>query len=80
MNRRDFLLSSVSAAIAVLPRTGWARTAGTRKARVIVVGGGMAGATVAKYLRLWDDKVDVTLIERRPKYPSNILSSLVLTG
>ena len=80
MNRRDFLLSSLSAAIAVLPWTGWARTAGTQKARVIVVGGGMAGATVAKYLRLWDNKLDVTLIERRPKYPSNILSSLVLTG
>lgn len=80
MNRRDFLLSSLSAAFAALPRTGWARAAGRQKARVIVVGGGMAGATVAKYLRLWDDKVDVTLIERRPKYPSNILSSLVLTG
>jgi sulfide dehydrogenase [flavocytochrome c] flavoprotein chain len=80
MNRRDFFLSSLSAAIAALPRSSWARTAGTHKARVTVVGGGMAGATVAKYLRLWDDKVDVTLIERRPKYPSNILSSLVLTG
>ena len=50
------------------------------KARVIVIGGGMAGATVAKYLRLWGDAVEVTLIERMPTYTSNIMSSLVLTG
>ena len=52
----------------------------TPKARVIVIGGGMAGATVAKYLRLWGDAVDVTLIERNPQYTSNIMSSLVLSG
>jgi len=50
------------------------------KSRVIVIGGGMAGATVAKYLRLWGDAVDVVLIERRTSYTSNIMSSLVLTG
>lgn len=50
------------------------------KSRVIVVGGGMAGATVAKYLRLWGDQIDVTLIDRDAQYTSNILSSLVLTG
>ena len=50
------------------------------KARVIVIGGGMAGASVAKYLRLWGNAVDVTLIERNPAYLSNIMSSLVLTG
>ncbi|HOB66770.1 FAD/NAD(P)-binding oxidoreductase [Ottowia sp.] len=50
------------------------------KSRVIVVGGGMAGATVAKYLRLWGDAIDVTLVERSASYTSNILSSLVLTG
>jgi glycine/D-amino acid oxidase-like deaminating enzyme len=50
------------------------------KARVIVIGGGMAGATVAKYLRLWGDAIDVTLVERSPSYTSCIMSSLVLTG
>jgi sulfide dehydrogenase [flavocytochrome c] flavoprotein subunit len=45
-----------------------------------VLGGGMAGATVAKYLRLWGDAVDVTLVERNPSYTSCIMSSLVLTG
>ena len=55
-------------------------TATNYKSRVIVIGGGMGGATVAKYLRLWGDAIGVTLIERMPTYTSNIMSSLVLTG
>ncbi|MDZ7811645.1 MAG: FAD/NAD(P)-binding oxidoreductase [Ideonella sp.] len=47
---------------------------------MIVIGGGMAGATVAKYLRLWGDRVAVTLIDRNAQYTSCIMSSLVLTG
>ncbi|HSO45821.1 MAG TPA: FAD/NAD(P)-binding oxidoreductase, partial [Rhodoferax sp.] len=50
------------------------------KSRVIVIGGGMGGATVAKYLRLWGDGIAVTLVERMPTYTSNIMSSMVLTG
>jgi len=50
------------------------------KARVIVIGGGMAGVTAAKYLRQWGDGVDVTLVAQSPTYTSCILSSLVLTG
>jgi sulfide dehydrogenase [flavocytochrome c] flavoprotein subunit len=52
----------------------------TAKSRVIVIGGGMGGATVAKYLRLWGDAISVTLVERMPTYTSNIMSSLVLSG
>jgi sulfide dehydrogenase [flavocytochrome c] flavoprotein subunit len=52
----------------------------TTKSRVIVIGGGMAGATVAKYLRLWGNGIAVTLVERNSSYVSNIFSSLVLTG
>ena len=62
------------------PKGGGGTPPANPKARVIVVGGGMAGATVAKYLRLWGDAVDVTLIERSAQYTSNIMSSMVLTG
>lgn len=49
--------------------------------RVVVVGGGMAGAAAAKFLRLWGGVgVQVTLVERESAYTSNILSNLVLTG
>lgn len=48
---------------------------------IVVVGGGMAGTTVAKYLRLWGGEgVEVTLIERRPSYVSSIMSNTVLNG
>ena len=37
---------------------------------IVIVGGGMAGATLAKYLRLWGGTgVTVTLIEKRPPRP-----------
>ncbi len=48
---------------------------------VVVVGGGMAGATLAKYLRLWGGQnVKVTLIDQNATYNSNIMSNLVLNG
>lgn len=48
---------------------------------VVVVGGGMAGATVAKYLRLWGGTgIKVTLVEPNTTYYSCILSNLVLNG
>ncbi|MDP1653478.1 MAG: FAD-dependent oxidoreductase [Rhodocyclaceae bacterium] len=51
------------------------------KGRVVVIGGGMAGATAAKYLRYWGGTgVDVTLIERESTYGSKIMSNLVLNG
>jgi NADPH-dependent 2,4-dienoyl-CoA reductase/sulfur reductase-like enzyme len=80
MDRRAFLIGSV-AALTALPNSGWALNPPMKpKARVIVVGGGMGGATVAKYIRLWGDDVAVTLVERNVKYVSSIMSSLVLTG
>ncbi len=48
---------------------------------MVVVGGGMAGAALAKYLRLWGGTgVSVTLLERSQSYTSNIMSNKVLTG
>lgn len=47
--------------------------------KVVVVGGGFAGSTVAKYLKLWGgSSVGVTLIESNSNYVSPILSNLVL--
>jgi len=51
------------------------------RGKVVVIGGGMAGATVAKYLRFWGGTgVEVTLVERDAYYTSSIMSNLVLTG
>jgi sulfide dehydrogenase [flavocytochrome c] flavoprotein chain len=47
---------------------------------VVVIGGGMAGASAAKYLRLWGGaQLNVTLIDTDASYTSNIMSNLVLT-
>jgi NADPH-dependent 2,4-dienoyl-CoA reductase/sulfur reductase-like enzyme len=49
--------------------------------RVVVVGGGMAGMTAAKYLRLWGGPgIQVTLVDPDAVYTSNIMSNLVLNG
>ena len=55
-----------------------------RPREIIVVGGGMAGTSAAKYLKLWGasavSPLNVTLIISDPKYTSNIMSNKVLTG
>tara|TARA_R110001592_G_scaffold363396_3_gene687801 strand:+ start:14776 stop:16035 length:1260 start_codon:yes stop_codon:yes gene_type:complete len=49
--------------------------------RVLVVGGGFAGATAAKYLSMWSNgALDVSLVEPRARHVSCIMSNLVLNG
>lgn len=77
IKRRQLLLAGAATlGMTALP----AAMAAKPRKQVIVIGGGMAGATLAKYLRLWGDRIGVTLIERAPRYTSCIMSSLVLTG
>ena len=79
LSRRDFLrVVGAGAAVAALPRI--TRAQGPA-ARVVVVGGGFAGATVAKYLRYWgNNAVDVTLVDANRTHVSCILSNLVLNN
>lgn len=49
-------------------------------AHVIVIGGGFAGATAAKYIRLLDDSIRVTLIEAKAQYFTCPASNWVLAG
>lgn len=53
---------------------------GQIKGRVIVIGGGYGGAIAAKYIKMADPDIDVTLIEKNPKYVSCPLSNEVLSG
>ncbi len=48
--------------------------------KVVVVGGGTGGATAAKYLRMADPSIDVTLIEANEHYYTCYLSNEVLSG
>lgn len=76
-SRRQFIgILGVGSLMALSPLSALAATP-----RVVVVGGGMAGATVAKYLRLWSNRsIDVTLVVPSDTYVSNIMSNLVVTG
>ncbi|PWQ96561.1 FAD-dependent oxidoreductase [Leucothrix pacifica] len=77
-SRRNFLKAlGLGAGFATAPSV---IRAATTRPHVIVVGGGFAGATAAKYLRHWSTSVDVTLIEPNANYYSPILSNLVLNG
>jgi len=51
-----------------------------RGPRVVVIGGGWGGATVAKYLRLNDPAIDVVLLEPNRDFISCPLSNFVLSG
>jgi len=49
--------------------------------KVVVIGAGYAGATAAKYIRMWSDYgIQVTLVEPNPAFVSCPLSNLVLGG
>jgi NADPH-dependent 2,4-dienoyl-CoA reductase/sulfur reductase-like enzyme len=49
--------------------------------RVVIVGGGYAGATAAKYLRLWSlGAIEVVLVEANRQFVSCPMSNLVLGG
>jgi sulfide dehydrogenase [flavocytochrome c] flavoprotein chain len=50
------------------------------KARIVVVGGGVGGATVAKYLATTAATLDVTLVEPKRRYTTCFYSNLYLAG
>ena len=58
--------------------TGASPGKSTRK--VAVVGGGFGGATTAKYLRMMDPSIEVTLVEPNSTYYTCPFSNLVLGG
>jgi NADPH-dependent 2,4-dienoyl-CoA reductase/sulfur reductase-like enzyme len=46
--------------------------------KVVVIGGGAGGATLAHYLKRGERRLDVTLIEASPRYSSSFFSNLYL--
>ncbi|MDO8927055.1 MAG: FCSD flavin-binding domain-containing protein [Sideroxyarcus sp.] len=81
MERRNFLkLLGAGAGVATLGLAGCATTnkAGARK--VVVIGGGYGGTIAAKYLRMQDPSIEVTLIERNDHYVSCPFSNLYIGG
>ena len=79
LDRRHFLkLIGAGSALALsgMPFNTFART----NARVIVVGGGFGGATCAKYLKRFDQSLDVTLITPENTFATCPFSNTVIGG
>jgi sulfide dehydrogenase [flavocytochrome c] flavoprotein chain len=53
---------------------------GGTKPRVVVIGGGVGGATAAKYLAMSSSALDVTLVEPKARYTTCFFSNLYLAG
>jgi NADPH-dependent 2,4-dienoyl-CoA reductase/sulfur reductase-like enzyme len=76
-SRRRFLAAGASAAAsALLPRPALAQAA----PRVVVIGGGFAGASAARALEAADPRVAVTLVEANRTFTACPFSNLVIGG
>jgi sulfide dehydrogenase [flavocytochrome c] flavoprotein chain len=80
MRRRAFLLSLAAASAAVPRAHPLAYRGAQRAARVIVVGGGFAGATCALRLRDLAPALDVLLIDPDRRYVTCPMSNSVIAG
>ncbi len=78
INRREFVYTAGAATVAGVLTTPNIALGATKK--VVVVGGGTGGATAAKYLRLADPGIEVTLIEANKNYHTCFMSNEVLGG
>ena len=77
MQRRDFLKFLGAGSLLASGLPGRSAFAGAAP-HVVIVGGGVGGATAAKYLRLADPGIRVTVIEKNPVYLRPYGSSEVL--
>ncbi len=81
LDRRQFGKLTTGAGLATLA-TGSISTFAIAQgaAKIVIVGGGAGGATVAHQLKKGEPKLDVTLIEANPIYSSSFFSNLYLGG
>jgi NADPH-dependent 2,4-dienoyl-CoA reductase/sulfur reductase-like enzyme len=76
-NRREFLKAAAAASTAAFARPAFSQGTGPR---VVVVGGGFAGATCARALRTADPRIAVTLVEANKTFTASPLSNAVIAG
>jgi len=81
ISRRDFGRLAGAVGAGALASSGWGTFAIAQgAAKVVIVGGGAGGATVAHYLKKDAPELDVTLIEANPIYSSSFFSNLYIGG
>ncbi|ACN98903.1 sulfide dehydrogenase [flavoCytochrome c] flavoprotein chain (fc) (fcsd) (flavocytochrome c flavoprotein subunit) [Sulfurihydrogenibium azorense Az-Fu1] len=87
INRRDLLkLTGLAGVSTLLGGKAFAmsskvdESAVKGKAHVVVIGGGFGGATAAKYIKVFDKDISVTLVEPSTKYYTCPFSNTVIGG
>lgn len=80
MNRRNFLLAGAGLALSAAMPARAAAFSPRHAGHVVILGGGVGGATAAKYLKLANPAIKVTVIEANRAYIRPYGSSEVLTG
>jgi len=78
VTRRNFIKLSTSVAVTSL--AGFPLISFGANKQVVIIGGGAGGATAAKYLRMFDASIDVTLIEQNEFYHTCFMSNEVISG
>ena len=78
INRRSFI--KAAGTVAAVSAVGFPAIVGAATKKVVIVGGGTAGATAAKYIRRGDASIEVTVIEPNKHYYTCYLSNEVLGG
>jgi len=77
-NRREFLQNAGAGTLAaMLPLPALAQGA---PGRVVVIGGGFAGATSARFIKRLDPRLNVTLVEASPTFIACPMSNTVIAG
>jgi sulfide dehydrogenase [flavocytochrome c] flavoprotein chain len=85
INRRAFIKLGIKTAAAtsalLISHNSFALASKPPLGRVVIIGGGYAGTTAAKYIRLWSlGNIETVVIEKSSQFVSCPLSNLVLGG
>ncbi len=76
LNRRQFITTIAAASVAL----NFPFIARAASQKVVIIGGGAGGVIAAKYIRMADPTIDVTLIEQNKYYHTGFMSNEVLSG
>ena len=76
LTRRKFIISSAATAAPLFGRA----SAPAAAPKIVVIGGGFGGVSLARHLRRHDPRLSITLIERDAQYTTCPSSNGVLGG
>jgi sulfide dehydrogenase [flavocytochrome c] flavoprotein subunit len=76
LNRRQFITTIAAASVAL----NFPFIARAASQKVVIIGGGAGGVIAAKYIRMADPTIEVTLIEQNKYYYTGFMSNEVLSG